>query len=49
MCRVISQWDTTDGGAQTSNQTDWLVHACAWMSWRLARIKAEQPNGKMPP
>ena len=33
--------------AKTRNQTDWAIHT--WMSWRLARIQAAQPNDEMPP
>ena len=33
--------------AKTRNQTNWAVRT--WMSWRLARIQAAQPNDEMPP
>ena len=33
--------------AKTRNQTDWAIRT--WMSWRLARIQAAQPNDEMPP
>ena len=32
---------------KTRNQTDWAVRT--WMSWRLARIQAAQPNDETPP
>ena len=45
---VNLQW-IADGAelAKTRNQTDRAV--CMWMSWRLARIQAAQPNDEIPP